>query len=170
MAHSISGLIGRFFPLQVALRSFPVARVITLPQQYGFVPISHALIEVLAQTFAEAPSNAYGECLGLVPPLIAFASHLSHQLPLAYIETEYFGGIGQQSALVWHDGQVVLGPLLIDTSDTTSPKPLPPLSDFPINQVLHRLGVQPADALDEFEALGLHQHRFNDVWLDQTSG
>ncbi|MFF3343183.1 hypothetical protein [Streptomyces flavidovirens] len=31
--------------------------------------------------------------------------------PVAYVEAEYFGGVGEQKAAVWYGGTIVLGPL-----------------------------------------------------------
>jgi hypothetical protein len=170
MTHSISGFIGRLPLLQSTLKSFPEACAIALPQDYGFVPITHVLIGSLAIPFVTEPTGDYRVCPGLVPSLIAFARHLSYDMPLAYIETEYFGGTGQQSALVWHDGQVILDPLGVDTSGADPAPSIPPLADFPINRALRRLGVQRMGAVDEFEALGLHHYRSNDSWLRSAPG
>jgi hypothetical protein len=39
----------------------------------------------------------------------------SHQAPLAYFETEYFGGLGGQGAAVFQDGELIFGPHWAET-------------------------------------------------------
>jgi hypothetical protein len=68
---------------------------------------------------------------------------------LAYVEAEFFGGAGHQSAVAFHDGATVLGPLA---------------SRDAINQALRFLGVQPAGKQDEFDTVGLFRHRSTDAW------
>jgi hypothetical protein len=43
-----------------------------------------------------------------------------------------------------------------------------PLRHMPINLVLRELGVQAAAEMDEFDTLGLGQHRHTDKWLDRS--
>jgi hypothetical protein len=68
---------------------------------------------------------------------------------LAYVEAEFFGGAGHQSAVVFQDGAVALGPLAARDA---------------INQALRFLGVQPAGKQDEFDTVGLFRHRSTDAW------
>jgi hypothetical protein len=42
--------------------------------------------------------------------------------PVAYVEAEYFGGIGSQFAAVWRGGTLVLGPLILREDE---PRPAP---------------------------------------------
>jgi hypothetical protein len=75
--------------------------------------------------------------------------------PIAYVEAEYFGGVGYQSVVLWQGGHIALGPMLAWQL---------PLSEMPINRVLRTLGVAKGDALDEFEAAGLGKHRSTEAW------
>jgi len=65
---------------------------------------------------------------------------------LAYIETEYFGGTGGQSATAFVDGQQVMAPQTARGGAG------------PINQALRRIGVARAEA-DEFDTIGLGERR-----------
>jgi hypothetical protein len=69
--------------------------------------------------------------------------------PVAYIEAEFFGGSGGQSAAVWSRGSETMPP--IHSRDA-------------INQALRFLGVQIGNAQDEFDALGLGRHRDTRHW------
>jgi hypothetical protein len=83
--------------------------------------------------------------------------------PVAYDEAEYFGGIGTQSAQVWDDGKVVLGPVrLAEQAPDRS-------GGSPISQALRRLGVAKGDHADEFDAVALGRNRDTDDWLSSTN-
>ena len=69
------------------------------------------------------------------------------------LEADYFGGAGEQAAVLWENGRRQL---------TSGPK------YRAINTMLKRLGVTfTASAYDEFEAVGLDQHRDTDDWLSE---
>ncbi|UMP00465.1 hypothetical protein [Amycolatopsis sp. EV170708-02-1] len=78
---------------------------------------------------------------------------------VAYVEAEYFGGTGTQSAQVWERGETVLGPLHVGEDEPG------PADGSPISQALRRLGVLKGDHFDEFDAAGLGRHRVTDDWL-----
>ncbi|GAA3114916.1 hypothetical protein GCM10017687_30150 [Streptomyces echinatus] len=83
--------------------------------------------------------------------------------PVAYVEAEYFGGVGEQRAAVWVDGTLALGPL----DEPTRKRFSRPVS--PISQALRRLGARRTLGEDEFEAVGLDSHRNNEDWLSSTA-
>ena len=74
--------------------------------------------------------------------------------PIAYAETDYFGGTGVQSAAAWIQGKLAMPP-------TTHPA-------GPINAALHTIGLERANGLDEFDTLGLAQVRRMDAFEDRT--
>jgi hypothetical protein len=79
--------------------------------------------------------------------------------PVAYVEADYFGGVGTQSAQVWHRGTVVLGPLRLAEGER------PPSVGSPISQALRALGVRRGRHLDEFDAVRLGRYRCTEEWL-----
>jgi hypothetical protein len=68
---------------------------------------------------------------------------------LAYVEAEFFGGAGHQSAVAFLDGALALGPVAARDA---------------INQALRFLGVTPTGKQDEFDTVGLFKHRSTDAW------
>lgn len=68
---------------------------------------------------------------------------------VAYVEAEYFGGVGSQAAAVLEDGRSILGPIVARDA---------------IDQALRLLGVVAGDHRDEFDALGLGHHRDTHDW------
>ena len=85
--------------------------------------------------------------------------------PLAYIETDYFGGPGEQAAVAWEHGLVVFGP--VKTKDLyENRKFVPtPLLEGAINRAIRLLGVVRGSVRDEFDAVGLGWHRSDEAWL-----
>jgi hypothetical protein len=93
----------------------------------------------------EAPSLALSD--------VAFVARASRSGPTAYIDTEYFGGEGRQSAALWLDGALVM--------DLTTESNRRVLEGSPINRALRGLGVVAGDGRDEFSIQGLAGYRFN---------
>lgn len=79
--------------------------------------------------------------------------------PVARVEAEYFGALGEQWATVWEGGEVVLGPLHLPEGEEL------PAEGSPISRALRRLGVVAGAGEDEFSAVGLGQHRATEDWL-----
>ncbi len=88
----------------------------------------------------------------------SFATDCSSAAPLAYIETDYFGGEGTQSAMLWQASQVLIGPITLDNAQRAQRQP----ALWPINVVLRTLGVRARPPMDEFATFGLANFRSND--------
>jgi hypothetical protein len=73
------------------------------------------------------------------------AAFLSDRGPVVYVEAEYFGGVGEQRALLWRGGV---------------------REELPtINAGLRGLGVRGTADRDEFDSLGLGRPRSTAEWL-----
>ncbi len=158
MSHRISGFVGRLPALTEAAATLDGERVIPLTGGFGFLP----LVERLKEPADPGPFPD----LRLRGRFAAWAAEQSRRLPLAYIETEYWAGRGTQGAVVWRDGEVVLGPVVTGNEVPDPPAP----SDRAINQAARLLGVKSGQASDEFAALGLERYRSNHDWLTATGG
>jgi hypothetical protein len=84
------------------------------------------------------------------PQLLKLCEELSNKAALAYIEAEVFGGAGVQAHALFSEGKAI-GQVVV--------------SENAINEALRFLGVTRGEAHDEFEAVGLGQHRDTDRWL-----
>lgn len=91
----------------------------------------------------------------LTEAMMELARECSVHGPIAYAETDYFGGTGVQSAAAWIQGKLAMPP-------TTHPA-------GPINAALHTIGLERANGLDEFDTLGLGQVRRMDAFEDRAS-
>lgn len=128
------------------------SRVIALEQGLALLPLTDAMFDALPKVPpTEGASRDLLRFLG--PAVLAFLVARSVAGPLAYVETDYFGGEGEQGAAVAQEGRLVFGPTLGDGS---------------INHALRLLGAAGHAGRDEFDAVGLGRRRGNDGWLDET--
>ncbi|MEU7585829.1 hypothetical protein AB0A95_05960 [Micromonospora sp. NPDC049230] len=133
-----------------------------LRQDFALLPVTPQLIVELTGSLPDyaADDPSAGQPFGLVlsPPLVELLSAWSMSGPVAYLEAEFFGGDGYQSAAVWLGGTLSWGPHFDDVLDA-------PRDRWPINSALTRLGVEPGTWIDPFAELGLHLERNTDGWL-----
>jgi hypothetical protein len=131
------------------------ARLVQLNQGWSMLPMTRAMITALAVDGGAKLDGFWKAPPGFREVLAACSAHG----PLAYVEAEFFGGVGSQAAQVWDGGTSVLGPLLMDDAEG------PPPGGTPISRALRHLGVV-ADGTDEFTAAGLDRQRETDDWLN----
>lgn len=126
------------------------SRVITLEQGIRMLPVTAALYDGLVRQHVPDPTEDWAGFIFFPAPLAAVLSRLSERGTIAYVEADFSGGTGTQCCVVWHDGDIKLGPLN---------------GKRVINKALNRLGVRRQLFRDEFEAIGLNRHRSNEEWL-----
>lgn len=160
MGHAINGFIARYEALVAASRDLQNSRVCHLGAGFGFLPLTQDV------TSMDDPAAGYEFVDRLTAPMAAWAGDQSRLFPLAYVQTDYHGGIGSQCAVVWREGSVCFGP--VETVD--SYEKVTPLLKGAINRAAHLLGVKRGDARDEFDALGLNLHRDNEGWIEAGGG
>ena len=150
MAYVLSGVIGRVHVLEN----------VSPPETWRAVGLRQGLL-LLAIVDGPLPApteNATDTPFRMAPASIdQVLGAWSVDGPVAYVEAEYFGGLGYQGAVVWQDGRIVLGPLT-----TADDSPVPDRS--PISLALRHLGVSATGYVDEFAAVGLDRHRQMDEW------
>jgi hypothetical protein len=130
------------------------AHIVFLGQHLSLLPMTDVLFDV-DTTGVSLPEGLWKVPAALGRTLAACSANG----PVAYIEAEFFGGIGEQHAQVWDNGAVVLGPLHLGENE-----PIPP-TGTPISHALRRLGVAKGNHYDEFDAVGLGRHRDTEDWL-----
>lgn len=147
MAHFVQCIIASC----AGLRSLPlVTKSYTcapLTQGFCAVPTDGALIDHIDELYPDARQPLPG-FVHLRGGLVTLLEEISRATPAAYIETEYFGGVGTQSAAAYAHGRMVFA---LGDSDSAGP----------ISQALRLIGVIKDRHRDEFEALGLTSHRNN---------
>ena len=164
MAHHIQAFISREELLREITQHYPTAIVIPLSQGFGMLPVTKPFYDGLPNP--QHPDEADNRFLYLGPKLLQIGKAFSVKAPLAYVETEYFGGAGFQGAVVWANGQMIFGPALTGDGEDFQTDDLP---DGAINIALRKLGVLRGNSHDEFDAVGLGNHRDNESWIEEMT-
>ena len=148
MGYTLRAFVGRAEALNPLVGVVPQAVLVKLEQGFFLIPVMDELHDAL-NNFVQEES---------LLPFYFLTAHIETQIlarigneRVGYIEAEYFGGHGEQAAILWEDGrrEFVAGP------------------DYgAINSVLKRLGATIGSSHhDEFEAVGLTLNRHTENWL-----
>ncbi|MEU9189766.1 hypothetical protein AB0D14_35560 [Streptomyces sp. NPDC048484] len=159
MGYTLQAVIAGDELLRAASRDVPGARVAPLRQGLSLMPMTDEVFDAITDGSA-AGNLGFWRLPGGFETLLAQWSAAG---PIAYVEAEYFGGVGEQRAAVWADGALVLGPLDAPTKKWLS------RTVSPISQALRQLRVRRSLGEDEFEAVGLDRHRNNDDWISSNT-
>jgi hypothetical protein len=146
---AIAGFVARREALREGTRHLRHAVVASLEQGFGFLPAADDLDDELG-----AGDVPHEEFWRLTQGLARLGAELSRGGPVAYVETDYFGGSGDQAAMIWEDGEVASAPWKTRMDA--------------IDGALLRLGAGKGKADDHFDALGLGRHRHTDDWVNEA--
>jgi hypothetical protein len=153
--YCLEAVIAEEAVLRELVGSVPGAHIVELDHRLSLVPATKALFGAIAAAETPRLDGFWRAPAGLAAVLAACSSNG----PAAYVEAEFFGGLGMQSAQVWHGKEVVFGPLHMPEEEPA------PAGGTPISQALRHLGVVKGDYYDEFSAVRLGRHRETDHWL-----
>ena len=157
MGYVLQGVIAPTRALRPC-RTFINGIVADLDQGLGLMPLTPGLFDEVRRGGEADPRFAAAR---LFPPgFEAMLAALSAADPVAYVEAEYFGGVGSQFAAVWRGRTLVLGPLILEEDESR-----PAAGWSPISQALRHLGVTAAGHYDEFDAIRLGRHRNLQDWV-----
>jgi hypothetical protein len=123
---------------------FRHAKLIVLPQGMALIPLTD---EVHVEVGSGSEADRFEK---LSVPVLKWGQRISFLAPVAYIEAEFFGGVGGQSSMVWSRGLEAMAPIR---------------SQDAINHALRFPGVQIGTARDEFDAPGPGRHRDTHDWV-----
>jgi hypothetical protein len=157
--YCLEAVIARESVLRELAGSNTEAHIVPLGQHLSLMPMTAALFDAVTVAGARELDGFWKAPAGFGSTLAA----CSASGPVAYVEADYFGGTGMQSAQVWDGGKVVLGPLHLPEGQPA------PAAGRPISQALRQLGVAKAGHFDEFDAVKLGRHRETQDWLQATS-
>jgi hypothetical protein len=147
MGHRVTGIIGRSTVLETMSREHSLSPPVALIPGVALLPLNEVDLSAFQTALSDDDSWQYLSAQ-LLEQLLRWSRHGS----LMYFETEYFGGLGGQGAVVAEDGKLAFGPRWAQIG--------------PINEGLRLLGVSiESPAQDEFETVGLHLHRETAGWL-----
>jgi hypothetical protein len=117
-----------------------------LPQGIVALPVTDAWLEAQSETEVDAATFDQQGFLYLDDDRWRIARAIARGGRFAYLETDYFAGLGDQRAMVWDGDRPLRGPVSI-------------------NEALGQLGVVADGAVDRFEAIGLDVMRSDDRFL-----
>lgn len=162
MAHCIQAIVFRSGSIGGRVKAFPKGARVRLDQGIELLLQQDELVSELENLYSGKPTHLGGKkpvLPDLFGPFAALACDLSTYSKIGYIETDFFGGYGSQSAFLWEKGKVLYGPKT-QTFDSNSPSPSQDnLAAGPINTVLRQLGAKRGGRIDEFEGVGLDRVR-----------
>lgn len=159
MGYYLQAVISTAPVLSTLTGSLEEACVVPLGQHLSLLPMTDTLFDTVTAAGAAELDGFWKVPAGFGRALAT----CSVGGPVAYVEADYFGGHGTQSAQVWDGGETVLGPVRLAAGEPA------PAGGSPISQALRRLGAVRGEYFDEFEAVGLGRHRDTDDWLPSTS-
>lgn len=160
------------YRLQAVIAAEPVLRTLAdgvehallapLDQGLALLPITDAFFDAFLDADGVEERVEAPEPEGFSKPPAGFGRALgdcSTRGAVAYVEADYWGGAGTQTAQVWNGGHVVFGPLSSVEGEPFARE------GSPISQALRLLGATKGDFFDEFDAVGLGRHRDTERWL-----
>jgi hypothetical protein len=86
--------------------------------------------------------------------LTALCCTLSHHGLIAYLEAEFWGGMGTQASALFKGGPAMGAPVIAEDA---------------INRSLKLLGVTARAGCDEFVTVGLGRYRDTDEWVTKNT-
>ena len=149
MAHCIQAIVTKSHVADRIRAVYPQLPSVGMRQGFIILPVDDLFVDSVTEPQASQSSETW---MRLTDAFHDLLRELSRFGPLAYIETEYFGGVGGQGAAVYSDGMVVMKP---EWSNSGT-----------INRALKLIGVKSRLLGDRFSALGLDQYRSNDDLMD----
>lgn len=147
MGHCVTAIITRSPALEGILKQHSLVAA-ELRDGWHLIPLENDDLDSLGLDFSQTISGFNYLSQGLLD-LCAEHSHLG---PLVYLETEYFGGAGDQGAVAFINGSTI--------------PPTPATDDNAINTALKCVGIPSADSFDEFAYIGLGRHRHTYDWKE----
>ena len=164
MAHVTRGFIADTDRLRTDLGEMDGFELVELEQCLGLVYLNGPLAVSLRAVTGMGGGRPFAELEWLEAGAAQWAHHASRRGPLAYIETNYFGGFGTQGAILWNAGEIAVPPAIHRDELSDGNIVLPDLRAMPINRVLRAMGILIVGGYDEFESIGLSGVRDLGAW------
>ena len=168
--HCIRGFIGKEEIIKAFTDNWVEAKPVTLYQGLAIIFLTRKLyddIEELANSKIDTEYSQFFEYLS--PSIYEILVQESRIGKLAYIEIDYFGGCGSQSAILFENSKIKIQQIKIQQIKTetlwdekTYNYYHKPEGEKAINIVLKELGVYKVKGKDEFDSIGLGKYRHID--------
>jgi len=145
MGHSIQAIIAPSHAVELLCWRCPQLVRVETSQGLSILPVEAAFVDSAVAADEESCESGFQL---LTRGFHQLLSEMSSGGSLAYVETDYFGGVGGQGAVVYSGGSIVMGPEWSESGV--------------INKALKRLGIRRGLVQDEFSAIGLDAYRSNE--------
>lgn len=146
MGHSIRAVIGKWADVQRIAEDW-ICKMIELPQDFGMIPLTIKLLEDMEELLEPSCEEPCSELDGFDRTVADILESYSFHTKLAYIETDYFGGVGTQGGVLYENGREACPPRV---------------GEGTINALLKALGAWRKPDKDEFDCLELGKYRHID--------
>lgn len=160
--HCIRCFIGKKDLMNVFVNNWVEAEIIDLSQGFSLVFLTDELYDGIEELVNSKLDVDYSEFFYyLSPSIYEVLVQESREGMIAYIETDYFGGVGRQSAILFENSKVKMEPLKTESfwDEKTYSYYHKPEGEKAINLVLKELGVYKQKEKDEFDSVGLGNFR-----------
>ncbi|MBR1593051.1 MAG: hypothetical protein IJ666_08625 [Ruminococcus sp.] len=147
MGHNINAFIAKEYVIQRISEHWIHAEKYNLPQGYALSLLNDNLLDDIEELFNKEDTCKYPQFQFLTDSVISFFAQESKGTEIIYIETDYFGGYGTQSGILFENGQMMSKPMQ---------------GEGTINFLLHKIGVYRENNKDEFDSLQLFRFRHMD--------
>lgn len=154
MSHCVHAIVAPESFADAILAAWPELPVLRHKSHFCIFPVDYELIDAKIEP-ETTPRETGDEFMLLTPAFENYLRELSRGGVLAYVETDYFGGVGGQGAIVFRDGSEVMRPKWHDSGA--------------INTALEMIGVPRSLAGDRFSMVGLDDVRHNEDVLDKIA-
>lgn len=144
MGHCIRAIIGTYQSIQKLANDWVYAKEIELPQGYGMIFLTDELLDDITELYDVPDDFCYSELDYFTIATDQLLQQYTFHTKLAYVETDYFGGIGTQGGVLYENGRIRIAP---HSGNGT------------INLLLRELGVKCLANKDEFDSLNLGNYR-----------
>lgn len=148
MGYNLKAFIGQVENLGSVTARFKNAKLISLTQQIALIPMTGDLFNEINGYRANNNIDGYEYLTTNIELEILKTIHTGL---IAYIEVEYFGGIGVQNGILWKNGKRKL--------EHSGPKDA-------VNSILQQFGITRSKSRDEFDTVGLNRHRYTEDWIE----
>jgi hypothetical protein len=158
MHYDLSAMVSTPQVLEPISAQHRCAHVVPLPAaNLALVPVTEDLVlDLNGKSIRVSPETGFWQLsIGLQRLLVT----ASARGPIAYLEADYFGREGRQTAAVWYSGVTIYGPRILGRNE-----PFPAGGNSPICGALRQLGVVAVGHRDEFVVAGLGRYRSTSDW------
>jgi hypothetical protein len=168
MAHVLRAIIGPKAVVALLARHWVNSRIVVLPQDFLLVPMTDQLHDDIVQLAQILRPTRFAEFMLLSPGVELVLLDASRSGPIGYVETDYFGGIGSQSAIAWSNNEILCGPFQTKSKWENNEVVHTPSGDRAINRILAAMGVWTRGSIDHFDMLELGRLRSTDSALQRS--